>query len=70
MPGAVYLALLAIIPNIIRVAFSFPVMFSGISMLIVIGVALDLSAQIESYLIERRYEGFLPSGRLKARPGR
>ena len=41
--------------------------FRGISLLIVIGVALDTSAQMESQLIERRYEGFLASGRLKGR---
>ncbi|KKQ11017.1 MAG: Protein translocase subunit SecY, partial [candidate division TM6 bacterium GW2011_GWF2_36_6] len=46
---------------------NFPVFFSGVSMLIVVGVALDTSAQIESHLIERRYEGFLASGRLKGR---
>jgi preprotein translocase subunit SecY len=50
--------------------FNFPVMFSGISLLIVIGVAMDTSAQIESHLIERRYEGFLSTGRLKGRLGR
>ena len=38
--------------------------------LIVIGVALELSNQMESYLIERRYEGFLRNGRVKARAGR
>ena len=36
-------------------------------MLIVIGVALEISNQIESYLIERRYEGFLRTGRSKGR---
>ena len=69
-PGAVYLALLAIVPGLLRNFISFPVMFSGVSLLIVIGVALDTSAQIESHLIERRYEGFLSSGRLKGRLGR
>jgi len=69
-PGAVYLALLTIVPGLLRNFISFPVMFSGVSLLIVIGVALDTSAQIESHLIERRYEGFLSSGRLKGRLGR
>jgi len=66
-PGAMYLAGLAILPSIIRHFINFPVFFSGVSMLIVVGVALDTSAQIESHLIERRYEGFLASGRLKGR---
>jgi preprotein translocase subunit SecY len=66
-PGAIYLALLAILPSMLKNIMSFPVMFSGVSLLIVIGVALDASAQIESHLIERRYEGFLATGRLKGR---
>ncbi len=66
-PGAIYLALLAILPSVLKNIMSFPVMFSGVSLLIVIGVALDASAQIESHLIERRYEGFLATGRLKGR---
>ncbi|MBU4270028.1 preprotein translocase subunit SecY [Candidatus Dependentiae bacterium] len=70
LPGAIYLASLALVPNILQNIFNFPVMFSGISLLIVIGVAMDTSAQIEAYLIERRYEGFLASGRLKGRYGR
>jgi len=70
LPGAIYLASLALVPSLLQIAFNFPVMFSGISLLIVIGVAMDMSAQIESHLIERRYEGFLTSGRLKGRLGR
>ena len=58
--GAVYLALLAIAPNIIARTFGvgfFPL--GGTSMLIMVGVGLETAAQIESYLIEHRYEGFL-----------
>lgn len=69
-PGALYLAILAIAPSLVKQWAGFTVMFEGTSLLIVIGVALDLSAQLESYLIERRYEGFLASGRLKNRAGR
>ena len=39
-------------------------------MLIMVGVALETAAQIESYLIEHRYEGFLSSGRMKGRIAR
>lgn len=67
-PGALYLATLAILPGIVyKILPQLPTMFAGISLLIVIGVALDTSAQIESQLIERRYEGFLSSGRLRGR---
>lgn len=65
--GAVYLGLLAVIPNIMIAFFQMPFYLSGTSLLIVVSVALELSAQIESYLIEHRYEGFLTSGRLKDR---
>ncbi|KKQ32985.1 MAG: Protein translocase subunit SecY [candidate division TM6 bacterium GW2011_GWF2_37_49] len=69
-PGAMYLATLAIFPSVIKNFISFPVFFSGVSLLIVVGVALDASAQIESHLIERRYDGFLSSGRLRGRYAR
>jgi preprotein translocase subunit SecY len=68
--GAIYLALLALLPNILYALFKMPFYLGGTSLLIVVGVALETSAQIESYLIEHRYEGFLTTGRLKARLAR
>jgi preprotein translocase subunit SecY len=65
--GAIYLATLSVLPIILQTIFHIPFEESGTSMLIVIGVALEISNQIESYLIERRYEGFLRNGRLKGR---
>lgn len=66
--GAVYLAVLAILPGVLKSLISFPVMVSGTGLLIVIGVALDTSAQIEAHLIEQRYDGFLSGGlKLKGR---
>lgn len=65
--GAIYLATLAVLPNILQTVFHIPFEESGTSMLIVIGVALEISNQLESYLIERRYEGFLRTGRLKSK---
>ena len=63
--GAIYLACLALSPNILRAFMYMPFNLGGTSLLIVVGVALETSAQIESYLIEHRYEGFLSDGRLK-----
>ena len=63
--GAIYLGLLAVFPTILQGLFGIPFYESGISMLIVVGVALEFSSQVETYLIERRYEGFLSGGRLK-----
>jgi preprotein translocase subunit SecY len=65
--GAIYLGMLAILPNLLNIFIKIPFYFSGTALLIVVGVALDTAAQVESYLIEHRYEGFLSSGRLKAR---
>lgn len=65
--GAIYLACLAIAPNILHALMRMPFSLSGTSLLIVIGVALETASQIEAYLIEHRYEGFLVTGRLKNR---
>jgi preprotein translocase subunit SecY len=72
--GALYLAGLALIPSLVHWALAMPFYLSGIlsgtALLIVVGVANETAAQIESYLIEHRYEGFLTSGRLRGRGGR
>ena len=60
--------MLALAPNIVRkLADVVPFFVSGTALLIVVGVALDTAAQIEAYLIEHRYEGFLTTGRMKVR---
>ncbi len=61
--GAIYLAILALMPNILRVFIAMPFVVGGTALLIVVGVSLETATQIESYLIEHRYEGFLTSGR-------
>lgn len=68
--GAIYLAVLALSPNILRIFVNMPFYLGGTSLLIVVGVALETAAQIESYLIEHRYEGFLSRGRMRAVGGR
>jgi len=70
--GAMYLAGLAIVPNIVYKIFSLPFYLSALSgtgLLILVGVALELAAQIEAYLLENRYRGFLTVGRFKSRIG-
>ena len=59
MPGALYLAIVAIAPSIAGFVFGIPVGLSGVSILIVAGVALETMKQIESQLMMRNYEGFL-----------
>jgi preprotein translocase subunit SecY len=65
--GAIYLGFLAILPNVLMAVVHMPFYLGGTSLLIAVGVALEFASQIEVHLIERRYEGFLKSGRLKAR---
>lgn len=67
--GALYLSLVCILPEIMISKFNVPFYFGGTSLLIVVGVALDTVAQIESHMITRSYDGFLSKGRLKGRKG-
>lgn len=65
--GAVYLALVCVIPELLIQNFNVPFYFGGTSLLIVVGVALDTVSQIESHLLTRSYEGFLKKGKVKGR---
>lgn len=65
--GAIYLALVCVLPELLINKFNVPFYFGGTSLLIVIGVALDTISQIESHLLTRSYEGFLRKGRIKGR---
>ncbi len=65
--GASYLALVAIIPEILIYRFNVPFAFGGTSLLIVIGVGMDTAQQIETHMLTRNYEGFMKKGKLKGR---
>ena len=67
LPGALFLAFIAILPSIFIHKFNAPFVFGGTGLLIVVGVALDTLQQIESHLIMRHYEGFLKKGKLRGR---
>lgn len=70
LPGAILLALIAIFPAIASmfgVTNMFAQFFGGTSLLILVGVVLDTLQQIESYLLMKRYEGLMESGRLEGR---
>ncbi len=56
--GAMYLAVICVLPTIITSEFGVTFYFGGTSLLIVVGVALDTVQQIEGHLITRHYEGF------------
>ena len=65
--GAIYLAIVAILPQLIITAFKMPFYFGGTSILIVVGVGLDVIQKIEAHLITNNYEGFLKKGRIRGR---
>jgi len=65
--GAFYLALVAIIPEILIYRFNIPFAFGGTSLLIVIGVGMDTAQQIETHMLTRNYEGFMKKGKVKDR---
>lgn len=67
--GAMYLAAICVLPEILILYLNVPFYFGGTSLLIVIGVGLDTVQQIESHLITRHYEGFMKKGKIKGRIG-
>ena len=68
LPGAIFLAAIAVLPDLTIAAFGAPYMgFGGTSVLIVVGVALDTLQQVESHLLMRHYEGFVKRGRIRGR---
>ena len=72
LPGAIFLALIAILPAFARIAGvndQFASFYGGTSLLILVGVVLDTLQQIESYLLMRHYDGLMKTGRLSGRSG-
>ncbi len=70
LPGSIFLGLISILPAIIAifgVNDGFALFFGGTSLLILVGVVLDTLQQIESYLLMRKYDGLVKSGKLKGR---
>ncbi len=70
LPGAILLALIAVLPgiaNLFGVTRGLASFYGGTSLLILVGVVLDTLQQIESYLLMRKYEGLMQSGRVKGR---
>ncbi len=69
LTGAIYVAIVCVLPNLLVGAFNVPFFFGGTALLIVVGVALDTVAQIETQMIMRNYDGFMKRGRVRGRRG-
>jgi preprotein translocase subunit SecY len=66
LPGAIFLALIAILPDMLIRYGNVPFYFGGTSLLIIVSVSLDTLQQIESHLLMRHYDGFMNKGRLRS----
>ncbi len=67
LPGAIFLAVISIVPIIVSRQVGFTAQFGGTSILIVVGVLLDTIAQVEQHRTLRKYDSFMKSGRIKFR---
>jgi preprotein translocase subunit SecY len=67
LPGAIFLAFIAVLPDIMISKFKVPFYFGGTGLLIVVGVMLDTLQQVESHLFMRHYDGFMKKGKLRSR---
>jgi preprotein translocase subunit SecY len=71
LPGALFLAFIAVIPTLIQSLFDFPLsvamLMGGTSLLIMVGVDLDTMSQIEGHLRMHHHDGLVKKGRLRSR---
>lgn len=67
LPGSIFLALIAVFPAIVvqllGVQAGWALFFGGTSLLIMVGVAIDTIQQVNSYLLNRHYDGLMKSGK-------
>lgn len=67
LPGSIFLALIAVFPAVIvklmDVQSGWALFFGGTSLLIMVGVAIDTMQQVNSYLLNRHYDGLMKTGK-------
>jgi preprotein translocase subunit SecY len=67
LPGSIFLALIAVFPafivKLMNVQAGWALFFGGTSLLIMVGVAIDTMQQINSYLLNRHYDGLMKTGK-------
>jgi preprotein translocase subunit SecY len=67
LPGAIFLAFIAILPDVMIKQGKLPFYFGGTGLLIVVGVMLDTLQQMETHLLMRHYDGFMKKGQMRGR---
>ena len=65
--GSAYLALVALLPEIVRNQLSIPFYFGGTSVLIIVSVGMDTIQQIQSHLLAHQYEGLIEKSQLRGK---
>ena len=67
--GAIYLAMVCVLPVILSAQLAVPFFFGGTALLIVVSVAMDTMSQVEAHLVARNYETFIKGTRVRGRRG-
>ena len=71
LAGAIFLTIIAVFPDFLLYTYKIPYQvaqfFGGTGMLIIVGVLIDSLRQIETFLLQRHYDGFLKKGRIRGR---
>ena len=66
--GAVYITLVCLLPEFLRLKFNTPFYFGGTSLLIIVVVTMDFMTQVQSHLMSHQYEGLLKKANFKGSP--
>ncbi|WP_298495986.1 preprotein translocase subunit SecY [uncultured Maritimibacter sp.] len=67
--GSAYLALVALLPEILRAELAIPFYFGGTSVLIIVSVTMDTITQVQSHLLAHQYEGLIEKSQLRGKRG-
>jgi preprotein translocase subunit SecY len=67
--GSAYLALVCLLPEILRSQLSIPFYFGGTSVLIIVSVGMDTIQQIQSHLLAHQYDGLIEKSQLRGKRG-
>jgi preprotein translocase subunit SecY len=65
--GSAYLALVCLLPEVLRNEFAVPFYFGGTSVLIVVSVTMDTISQVQSHLLAHQYEGLIERSQLRGK---
>jgi preprotein translocase subunit SecY len=67
--GAIYITLVCLLPEFLRLKFNTPFYFGGTSLLIIVVVTMDFMTQVQSHLMSHQYEGLLKKANFKGGAG-